>query len=263
MKIFVACLCVMLSASWPLAAQEAEEAFFSEEEDYSLVSQDYLQEPLVRKELNRKTWREVTEGMDFSQPQKRKLRRKAEAEGKKKSGAIFPNFKNPGGAEVGIGFLKVLLIVIAAVALFFLIRSLLGLRGPSNQKVKTAELLELRLEHIEEYFQELDLDNFIRQAIAQSNYMLAVRLYYLAVLKALTAQEYIRWAKDKTNRDYLREMRGHPLLAAFQEVTYLFEWTWYGQRSVGQAEFNAIEAKMRSFLKAVPQQPKVMGTGAV
>lgn len=260
MKIFIACLYVMWGLYWPLAAQEAEEAF-SEEEAYSPANQAYLQEPLARKKFDRKAWREVTEGMDFSQQKKRKLRREAEdgeVEGKKKRGSIFPNFPNPGNAEVAVGFLKALSILIAAVALFFLIRSLLGLRGPSNRKVKTADLLGLGLEHIEEHFQELELDDFIRQAIAQGNYMLAVRLYYLAVLKALTAQEWICWAKDKTNRDFLREMRGRPLLPAFQEVTYLFEWIWYGQRSIGPAEFKAIEAKMRAFLEAVPRQPQVV-----
>ncbi len=262
MKTFIPCLCIVLvGLSQPLAAQEAEGAF-SEEETFSPANQSYLQEPIARKELDRDAWREVTEGMDFSKSRKRNLEADDdEAEGekkKKKKRSILANFLNPQNAEAGISVLKILLILVAAVALFFLIRSLLGLRGPSNRKVTTADLIGLGLEHIEEHFQELDLDDFIRQAIARGDYMLAVRLYYLAVLKVLTAHDWIRWAKDKTNRDYLREMRGRPLLPAFQEVTYLFEWVWYGQRAIGQAAFQAIEVKMRAFLEAVPEQSKAM-----
>lgn len=125
------------------------------------------------------------------------------------------------------------------------------MKGPRNRKVNTAELLGLSLEDIEENFQELALEDFIRNAIERKEFALAIRLYYLAVLKELAAQELIRWKKDKTNLDYIREMRPTELGAPFREITRIFEWAWYGQQPVSEADFNLLEPKMKFFLQQV------------
>jgi hypothetical protein len=151
-------------------------------------------------------------------------------------------------SEIGAAFLKILVILIAAVALFFLLRGLLGMKGPRNRKVKTAELLGLSLEDIEENFQELALEDFIRNAVERKEFALAIRLYYLAVLKELATQELIRWKKDKTNLDYIHEMRPTELGAPFREITRIFEWAWYGRQTVSEEDFALLEPKMKGFL---------------
>ncbi len=225
----------------------------------------YTQEAIQKRELDREAWRKATKGMDFSgnrkkdrEPDDGSMDEENPGGGKKPQRDTFSLSKKQ--AQFGAGALKVLVILIAAVALFFLIRSLLGLRSPRNRKLKTTDLLGLSLEQIEERFQELELEQYIQQAIARGDYALAIRLYYLAALKELSACERIHWKKDKTNRDYLREMRGTPLLPDFQEVTYIFEWVWYGQRQINREDFERLEPKMKRFVENSRAQPEYAAT---
>ncbi|HRF40285.1 MAG: DUF4129 domain-containing protein [Saprospiraceae bacterium] len=229
----------------------------------SSTPSDKLREENVRMEkLDREAWQKATEGLDYSGSREKKKRdlngngsgggKDREGGGKRrKNSGIFSSDSGFFNSDVGITILKILVIIIAAVALFFLIRSLMGLRGPRNRKLKTAELLGLDIAEIEDRFQELNLDDYIRQAIERGDYPLAVRLYYLAALKALSARELIQWKKDKTNLSYLLELRGQPQLPAFQEITHIFEWVWYGQGGIDRQEFERVQPKMKGFLEGM------------
>lgn len=244
------CLWPALAPAQSEAWEEADmEDFFDIEElqDTPTVPAPaaFKQENISFRELDREAWRKATSGMDFSRPRERK-------ELLTKGPTKDWNVK---------GALKVLAILIAAVALFFLIRSLLELKTPRNRKLKTSDLLGLSLEQIEERFQELELEDYIARAIADGDYPAAVRLYYLAALKELSTRELIHWKKDKTNLSYLRELRGSPLLPAFQEITYIYELVWYGLRRIERQDFERIEPKMKQFAERsrmqAPGGPKV------
>ena len=72
-----------------------------------------------------------------------------------------------------------------------------------------------------------------------------MRLYYLAVLKELSLKELIKWKKDKTNGEYLRELAGSRLFGTVQEVTLIFERVWYGKTAVQEEDFLQMEAKFK------------------
>ena len=55
-------------------------------------------------------------------------------------------------------------------------------------------------EKIEENIHESDLDKFIKQAESEEKYNLAIRLYYLAIIKELSLGKLIKWKRNKTNR---------------------------------------------------------------
>ncbi|UOQ72023.1 DUF4129 domain-containing protein [Hymenobacter cellulosilyticus] len=76
----------------------------------------------------------------------------------------------------------------------------------------------------------LDFDALLTEAEAVGNYRLAVRLGYLFVLKQLTDQGLIQWQPDKTNHDYLQELKAGQLRPAFRELTQQFEYVWYGEQ---------------------------------
>jgi len=236
---------ILLFCLWPALSPAQSEAWEdSEWEDiYDIEElQDapavpapdaYKQENITLRELDREAWRKATSGLDYSRNKEIK----------------DPTLPEPPKAWDVKGALKILAILIAAVALFFLIRSLLELKTPRNRKLKTSDLLGLSLEQIEERFQELELEDYIARAIADGDYPAAVRLYYLAALKELSARELIHWKKDKTNLSYLRELRGSPLLPAFQEITYIYELVWYGLRRIDRQDFERIEPKMKQFVE--------------
>lgn len=259
-------LLLLLCCLWPAVVPAQNEAWedaqvedyapdtWQEVPDANYGSERYKQESISRQELDREAWRKATQGMDFSRSKKNNKDNSRGNGSEDAAGGGNKLQKNPFSSfnkETGVAALKVLVIIIAAIAFFFLIRSLLGLKKPRNRKLKTADLLGLSIEQIEDRFQELELEDYIRQAVARGDYPLAVRLYFLAALKELSARKLIYWKKDKTNFDYLREMRGSRLLPAFQEITYIFEWVWYGQRSINKEDFERIEPKMKRFADAI------------
>ena len=153
-------------------------------------------------------------------------------------------------STAGSPILKVLIILLLGVAIFFLLRSLLGLNQPKNKAVKPVLSVE-ELAQLEENLHQADLDYFINQAIVQGDYTLAVRLYYLATLKELSLKHYIHWKKDKTNRDYLREMNRTSMAMPFSEITLLFERIWYGNVQLQQGDFEEIQPKFSTFIQQI------------
>lgn len=101
--------------------------------------------------------------------------------------------------------------------------------------------------------QELEIDRLLREALAAGNYRLAIRIYFLGLLKTLDESGLIDWKKNKTNRDYLSELflKGH----YFEEVKHLaiaYEQVWYGDHNLPTQAYDQI---ISSF-KAIDQKLK-------
>lgn len=82
--------------------------------------------------------------------------------------------------------------------------------------------------------------------IAEGNYRLALRAYFLAQLSALSSEGLIVIRKAKSNRDYARELsqRGHgnaDLVDTYWSELTLFESIWYGDRPSGSGEIREME----------------------
>jgi uncharacterized protein YjiS (DUF1127 family) len=121
------------------------------------------------------------------------------------------------------------------------------LKRKNRQLGKASEVFDLA--HIEEHLEEVELDPFIKKAVANGQFALAIRLYYLAILKELAAKGSIAWHKQKTNRRYLNEMNSHRLFGDFRQVTRIFERIWYGQTSITEFDFKAIEPSFKELLQ--------------
>lgn len=124
------------------------------------------------------------------------------------------------------------------------------LRQPRNRTI-ARDGVEITLDNLEEYLHETDLDRFLRAALADGNYALAIRIYYLQIIKDLSGKGLIRWAKEKTNRDYLREMRRHHLSEDFVFVTCSFERIWYGNAPLDASGYNRLEPRFSGFLQGI------------
>ena len=116
------------------------------------------------------------------------------------------------------------------------------LYGRSRRNQAEARILN-RVEDIH----DIDYERQIQDAIAAHQYRLAVRLYYLYVLKTLSDSKQIDWKIDKTNHDYLSEMTGSPLSQPFSEMTRAFEYAWYGDRPLDETAFQRVQHSFQQF----------------
>jgi hypothetical protein len=143
--------------------------------------------------------------------------------------------------------LQVLAILIALVAIGTGIYRML--QAPRN-RIVARDGVEITLENIEQYIHETDLERFLREALADKNHAQAVRLYYLQAIKNLSEQKAISWSREKTNSDYLRELKNHRLFVPFRHATGMFERTWYGNDALDASKFEHLEPALKSLVRA-------------
>ena len=87
-----------------------------------------------------------------------------------------------------------------------------------------------------------DLFKLIKQAIELKNYRLAVRYYYLNILKQLEGKQLIVYEQQKTNEDYINEISKENIKKSFEKLTRLYDFVWYGNFDINELEFGRVEA---------------------
>ena len=93
----------------------------------------------------------------------------------------------------------------------------------------------------EENIHQMDFSQLIEETKKQENYRLAVRYYFLWLLKKLSAREIIDWHRDKTNSDYLYEINNAALRKDFEYLTYVYDYSWYGEFPLDDRAFAKAE----------------------
>lgn len=213
------------------------------------AEREYLRETLQKPDVE-SVWAGVGEGLDYTEaPQRRRPREAtppAESNGAdwdmdRWDGSLF----SEGTREV----LRVLLFVLVIGLLTYFGYRLLGGIQPNAKRSPTSEDLHVEVERLATQLQSMDLDDFVSRALAQADYRLAIRLYFLQVLQTLADQKHIKWKKDKTNRQYLQELRDHPERDEVQRLTLLFERAWYGGGAVDAEAFQRAEAQFKPLLQ--------------
>ena len=211
---------------------------------YEEATKQYYKENIQQKEFDKNDWQKATSGLDYT-IEKEEQKKKQEANNKKKN-TVSPLLNS------GLVFFFKWFFIIAAVGILaFLILKFVGegnIFGRQSRRV-FAPSVQIDLERIEENLNNVELDPLIKQAIAQKQFALAIRLYYLATIKELNISGAIQWKKDKTNREYTREMRPHRLSEPFRETTSIFERVWYGDALVDEATFMLIQPAFQDLLK--------------
>jgi hypothetical protein len=203
----------------------------------------YLRKDIAPHRIDRGQWSALTKDIDYTEKKGREKPYTPDRNepAPSQSRSIF-------GEGAGAAFARFLLITLGAIAIALLVRSILGYGRVKDKKISRPKEEKIDIQKIEENIHEADLVDFIGQAKAQGNYNLAIRLYYLAILKELSLQKTIKWKVDKTNNEYLREMRAHDHFAEFRELTRIFERSWYGDRPLDITNFQQLEPGYKVFL---------------
>lgn len=107
----------------------------------------------------------------------------------------------------------------------------------------------LILKEEEEDINSNDYSKLLEQAIQNNNYRLATRYYYLLILKMMSQKGIIKYDKDKTNSEYLYELKSIENRKQFSYLLYLYDYVWYGEFPIDELKFNAIENNYKSYIK--------------
>ena len=94
-----------------------------------------------------------------------------------------------------------------------------------------------------------DPDSLLRNAIRSGNYRLAVRYLYLQSLNRLSEKKFIEINTNKTNYEYVSEVRKHKFANEFASLTLQYEYVWYGEYPVDERLFEQIQGGFIQFNK--------------
>jgi len=99
----------------------------------------------------------------------------------------------------------------------------------------------------EDNIEGFDFDKVIGGEIDKGNYNRAVRYLYLKLLQVLTGNRLIVWQKEKTNRDYFRELLNTNYSVDFRTITSAYEYVWYGKFPLDKPNFEDINKDFNNF----------------
>lgn len=220
-----------------------------------LPRDEYFNKKMEQRSFDKTKWESLTEDFSYEEDgavKESSTHRKANTTGEgvdEEEEEVFSGQMSPFWSAV----FKWTIIGMAISIFAFLLYNVLGggsMFKPKGKKIN-ARKEDFSIETIEANIHESDLDKHIREALQQNNYTLAIRLYYLAVIKELSLNKLIKWKRDKTNRDYLREMRPTALFTPYQEATRIFERVFYGNASIQEHDFALLKPRFVDLLHQI------------
>ncbi|MDQ1163618.1 hypothetical protein QE422_003986 [Chryseobacterium sp. SORGH_AS 447] len=154
---------------------------------------------------------------------------------------IFTKTGNVAG--VLIRFFAILLV---GFLLYFIVKYLIAnggfsLFGKKNRKV------DIREEELHENIHEINFPESILKFEKSGDFRSAVRYQFLFILKKLSDKKLITWNPEKTNKDYLAELKVPHLKNQFYDLSYIFDYVWYGEFTIDEASYMKFKDQYQSF----------------
>lgn len=113
--------------------------------------------------------------------------------------------------------------------------------NPGARILKTRDIPEVFFSEEEEIINAKDIKNLIHKAFVEQNYRLAIRYYYLLILKKLGDAKLIEYEFDKTNTDYISEIKTETIYKDFKKATTIYDYIWYGNFSLSEEDYKIAE----------------------
>lgn len=207
-------------------------------------------DPTEQKNFDEVKWSDLIDGLEY----KEKIDRPKEKEKEKKKKPPPSTWFNE---ALWAGIFKIFAIVSGIILALFILYYLVNSSNLFQPKSKNIDTLkkDFDIEEIEENLEEANVDSFLALAIANKQYTLAIRLYYLSCIKKMSENNLVKWKRDKTNRNYINELGGHELAPSFRELTPIFERIWYGNKIVDESTFRLLQPKFQRFIDSIKPTP--------
>lgn len=123
--------------------------------------------------------------------------------------------------------------ILGVVVLYVIIKFLM--QSPINSVFKTETQEIDNFKYVEENIKDMNFDQLVEAALKDNNYRLATRYLYLKSLKLLTTKNIIEWHYDKTNNEYLNEIKDENTKSVFKRISYIYDYVWYGEFPIDEA----------------------------
>lgn len=165
-----------------------------------------------------------------------------------------PNLKDEDNASNfsfnfnGLNWIFVIILIIAVVYLAYILLNDGGSKlfsSKSQKKINSYD--DITAKNIA----EIDIKTLITNAENATDYRLAIRYYYLLVLKELARKNFIKFEDDKTNADYMQDLANQKFNREFAYTSYLYNYTWYGEFDLNPTQYQTAKNRFVELIKKV------------
>ena len=146
--------------------------------------------------------------------------------------------------------LKIFYVVIFLLVVYFIVKAIINKEG-NWVFGKSSDKSIIPVTDIENNIYETDFKTLINTAESENNYRLAIRYYYLWLLKTLSKEEIIEYDVEKTNSDYYFEIKQEDTKKEFSYTSYLYNYIWYGEFDIDEPQFNKAKKAFTHFLNSI------------
>lgn len=149
--------------------------------------------------------------------------------------------------DYAINTIAVLLILIV---IYLIAKALLNKEGTWIFGSKSDASI-IRYDEIEKNLHLVDFEKLIKNSIQSGEHRLSIRYYYLFLLKKMSEKGLIEWDVEKTNSDYIYELKSPELKANFEYLSYLYNYIWYGEFDLSPDEFEKAKKAFDTVIKSI------------
>ena len=132
--------------------------------------------------------------------------------------------------------LNLFYVILLILVVYFIVRAIINKEGKwifgksSNKTIIPVLDLENNLH-------QTDFNQLITDAEETQNFRAAIRYHYLKSLKILTDKGLIEYDVEKTNSDYVHELKLESVKTAFTYASYLYNYIWYGEFDIDEPQY--------------------------
>lgn len=164
---------------------------------------------------------------------------------------FFKNIFSFTDSKSAVNFVNILLRTIAIGIVIFVIYLIAkAIMNKEGQWIfgKNSDRKIINYDEIEKNLHLVDFEKLIQKSVESDEKRLTIRYYYLWLLKKMSEKQLIEWDVEKTNSDYLYEIKDEAQKEDFAYLSYLYNNIWYGEFELDDETF----AKARnSFEKSI------------
>ena len=165
---------------------------------------------------------------------------------------IYRSIFKEQNAQVSVNFVTIFLRTIAVLIIVFVIyliaKALINKEGPWIFG-KNSNKRNVYYSDIEKNIHLLDFQKLISESLQTGEKRIAIRYYYLWLLKVMAQNHYIEWDIEKTNSDYLYELKKPEHKEDFTYLSYLYNYIWYGEFAIDETSFIKAENRFKNAIK--------------
>lgn len=168
---------------------------------------------------------------------KRKLRKFIES--------IFGKIDNEKADNYTNLVLRTLGIIVIGFLLYFLIRYFIYKEG-NFFFTKKNKIINIPEGDLYEDIHEINFPATVAKFEKENNFRSAIRYRFLQILKNLSDRKLIDWNIEKTNKDYMKELKTQAQKESFGELAYIFDYVWYGEFEIDENDYQYFKEKFNN-----------------